>query len=406
MKHKIWIYLLLFILIINISYAVNIGISPGRVRYQEVLQGGYAERSVRITTNSEVPLNGHFKPTGEISEWLSFDPNTTTFTISKDDPYILNIIVEPPEDVRTGNYTGHIEFITDNIGDLTGRAGGVIKTSVILIVNVEVTGHEVIECRGGAFNLNDIEEGFPLELSLNTINDGNVRFRPTISLDIWDQLQENLLLSEEYPGDEVIPTTEKKITRRISHDLSIGQYWATIRLEECNAESTTTFSIVEKGDIVDKGYLEDILHKPWAYTGEPLEITAKFRNSGPRSVNAKFKGTIRVDDRIVKIIETDEILVPSSETGEFSIFFTPEFPGRYSLVGRVVYNKKLTFEKGTILNVNDAPFEIKDNENFSIWPLLLYTIIIVTIIFLVRKILKERKKKKKKKKDIRFKRIT
>ena len=39
---------------------------------------------------------------------------------------------------------------------------------------------------------------------------------------------------------------------------------------------------------------------------------------------------------------------------DFNIFFTPEEQGRYVISGRVVYNKKLTFEKSSILNVQPS----------------------------------------------------
>lgn len=394
---KILIFVLISLLLISFVNAVSIGISPGRLRFEEVLREGHAERTLTITTSSEQTLTGHFKVTGDIKDWLSFDPNSTSFSLSRDDPYKLKVKINPPSDVRTGNYSGHIEFITDTVGNVPGRAGGVVKTAVIMIVNSEITGEEFVECRAGAFNIKDTEVDFPLEVSWNMINDGNVRLRPTVKVDIWDQLQENILSSKEIIGDEILPTTQQQMLRRINHDLDVGQYWANVEVEECNAAGFLTFSIVEKGGIVDKGYIGDILHKPWAYTGETIEIIVRFVNQGERSVNSKFKGNIRLDDRIVKIIETEEVIVPSGQNGDFVVYFTPETSGRYVLTGRVVYNNKLTFEKGSVINVNDAPREEKE-KGFDILPLLIYVVIIITILFIIRKILKESKRKKHRRK--------
>src|SRR3989344_5680602 len=144
-------------------------------------------------------------------------------------------------------------------------------------------------------------------------------------------------------------------------------------------------AVINKGfywrrGIADNGELTEIINKPWAYTNETVQITAKFQNSGKRSVTARFKGTIRLDDKIVKLIETEEIIVPVGETADFDIFFVPEIPGRYTINGRAVYNKKLTFEKGTVLNVNPAAEE-KIVKKFSFLPLLIYIAIIMTIFF-------------------------
>ena len=181
------------------------------------------------------------------------------------------------------------------------------------------------------------------------------------------------------------------MSRRISNSLDVGQYWANLEVEECNAADFLTFSVVEKGGIIDKGALSGILSKPSALVGETVEFIAKFINNGERAVTAKFKGAIRLEDKIVNVIETEEMIIPAGETGDISIFFTPEEPGRYTLTGRVVYNKKLTFEKGASLDVNPREEEKK---KFEILPLILYVIIIITIWFIARKILKERKKKR------------
>jgi hypothetical protein len=390
--------LLLIISIVIISmhsaYAISIGISPGRVSFNDLLQDGYAERAVKITTNSDEVLNGHFNVYGDIKDWLSFDPESAEFSLSRGEPYLLKIIIQPPPDVRNGNYTGSVEFITDTVGGVSGRAGGVIKAAVTLIIEAEVSGTEIIECRAGGFSFKDAEIDFPIEFGLKVINDGNVRLKPTITIDVWDQQQEELLLSETVLGDEVFPTTEKSMFKRIANKLGVGQYWVNLRVEECNAEDTLTFSVVEKGGIIDKGELVSISNKPWANVDETVEIIATFMNSGERSVNAKFKGNIRLEDEIVKVIETEEVIVPSGEKADFSIFFVPKQQGRYMTSGRVVYNKKLTYEKGSVLNVVPADEVAAEKEKFPLLPLIIYIIIIITILFILRKIVKDRKKKR------------
>ena len=146
--------------------------------------------------------------------------------------------------------------------------------------------------------------------------------------------------------------------------------------------------MVEKGGIADSGNLVSLINKPFIALGETVEILATFQNAGQRAVAAQFKGTIRKDDTIVKLIETEEVIVPAGQSVDIPILFTPYEAGRYVLSGRVVYNKKLTFEKNTIINVSAL------EEKERTWlPLLLYLVIIITIIFLLRKIVKERRRR-------------
>jgi hypothetical protein len=209
---------------------------------------------------------------------------------------------------------------------------------------------------------------------------------------VQDQSQEKTVLNAQVKGDLTLPTTQKNMFRQISHTLGIGQYWATVKAVECNVDQLLTFSILERGAIADSGVLNSLINKPWINLGETVEVLGNFQNNGQRSVNAQFKGTIRKEDSIVKLVETDEFLVPAGESVDFPVLFTPYEPGRYVLSGRVVYNKKLTFEKSTIINVVSSE-EKPVVENWL--ALLIYLILIITILFLIRKIAKKRKEKQK-----------
>ena len=57
------------------------------------------------------------------------------------------------------------------------------------------------------------------------------------------------------------------------------------------------------------------------------------------------------------------------------------------VTGRVLYNRKLTFEKGSVINVNPKSEEIKPR--FIL--LLIYLVILITIAFIGRKIIKTKK---------------
>src|SRR3989344_7572997 len=112
--------LVFFAVCSGLSQALSIGISPGRAVFQNVLRGGYSERTITISTSSDEKLIASYRVEGDIKGWIGFDTNSTEFNISGNTPYKLKIIAQPPIDVRTGNYTGRIEFITEGIGDISG----------------------------------------------------------------------------------------------------------------------------------------------------------------------------------------------------------------------------------------------------------------------------------------------
>ena len=388
-KNKL-ILLVLLAIILPIVDAVSIGVSPGNVMFDNMLKGGYAERTVKVTTNSNEDIIARLDVSGEIADWLRLEPDNKTFMLSSAKPYELKLIIETPDDARSDSYSGNVEFIIESFGDISGRAGGFVKPGVRLIIGAVVSDREIRTCNSGAFDFDDIEIGFPLKLSLTVANDGNVRIKPKISFDIWDQNQEKLIMSDEFTGSEILPTTKEKITKTIPNSLDVGQYWANADVDECGSSSLLTFSVVEKGGIVDKGTFEGITNKPWVYVEEPVEIKSTFKNNGPRTVYAKFMGDVKLDNKIVEVIETEEIDVLSQETADFISYFTPDKPGRYVVSGRIIYNRKLSYEKASVINAN-YPTEIGQGIKFL--PLVIYIIIIVTILFLARSIIKTKRRK-------------
>ncbi|MFH1642210.1 MAG: hypothetical protein ABIC04_04885 [Nanoarchaeota archaeon] len=181
--------------------------------------------------------------------------------------------------------------------------------------------------------------------------------------------------------------------RSFPNSLGIGQYWAEVVIDECGTSDLLTFNVVEKGGIADKGTFIGLVNKLWNYVDEPVEIRAKFVNEGTRTVQARFLGDIRLDDKIIKVIETDEIDILAGNTEDLISYFTPVEPGRYVIRGRVIYNRKLSYEKSSILNVNYAQVPDTKTNIVRFIPLIVYIILLITIIFLIRLIMKTKKRR-------------
>ncbi|MEA2037340.1 MAG: hypothetical protein U9O94_07555 [Nanoarchaeota archaeon] len=393
MRLRFILLVLMISLFSSSAYAISIGASPGRVTFNDLLREGYAERTVKITTNSADEITAHYEVEGEVGNWLSFEPEGPVFILSSGNPHTLKIIINPPNDVQSGVYSGKVHLITDRFGSPSGRAGGVVRAAITLLLDAIVIDTETIACRAGAFDIKDIEVGYPIEVTYTVTNDGNVRIRPLVRVDIWDQMQDKLILSEQFTSPEVLPTTQRRISKILeSKDLEVGQYWVTISIDECLASSLLSFNVFEKGGIVDKGILESITNDGTAYVGDPIEVVAVFRNIGTRIVSARFKGSVKLKGKIVQVIESEEVDVGSGEAIDLRAYFTPNKPGKYEITGRVLFNRKLTFEKGSLISIDSRPIE--ERSRFVL--LLLYLILLITILFLLRKIMKAKKRREKK----------
>ncbi|MBN2422269.1 hypothetical protein JXB41_03510 [Candidatus Woesearchaeota archaeon] len=391
MKKKI---ILLFILILAIASvnATTIGISPGILYFPNMIKEGYAEAQVTVSTSSPDTVAGHFEVEGEIKDWINLSPDSLEFSTSSSNPYRFSVIIRPPADAKNGNYTGLIRVMTDHVVTTERGASSAVIAAVALRVNIEIIGDEIILCRAGAFSVSDTEIDLPFTVSALVYNDGNVRLRPQFRIKVYDQSEENVLLTTSFLGEEILPTLNKRISRQIPNNLQIGQYFIDVLAEQCGITQRLTFDVVEKGGIVDKGKFIGIRTNEFTYVDEPTPILPVFRNEGPRTVLAKFKGEIisLEKNKIIEVIESDEIAIEPSQQIEFPLFFIPDAPGKYQISGRIIYNKKITFEeKSKVINVIGEKKKVGLSVIFLI---LIYMIIGLAILVLIGKIKKERKK--------------
>jgi len=390
--------LLMLVLFTNIIFvnAVGISVTKAVVDYRNVLKGGYAEDYVYVASDSEFDIPLDYEVIGDVKEWISFQPDLNftrsnkTIFISKNQVQEIKFIVQPPADIPAGNYSGGVRLITGALNRPEAPYGSQLQAAFLIRINVEITGAEFLSCNAGGIKILDAEIGNPLEFSMTATNAGNIRIRPNVSIDIWNQDQTKLMSTVDFGfgNIEVLPTTSKVLFRQFDNTLRIGQYWAYVTVFPCQKTDLISFSVLEKGQIADQGELLRIENQPWAVTDEVVPITAFFRNNGERIVSAKFKGLIKLGEKIITTIDTDYYDVDPGSIQNITFYFTPKKVGQYYISGRVLYNNKLTFEKSSILNANQG-----EGTGISLTIYILIIIIIVIILMLLLILIKRRRKK-------------
>ncbi|HOU78980.1 MAG TPA: hypothetical protein PK255_03325 [Candidatus Pacearchaeota archaeon] len=377
------------IIIVNLLYvsSANIGVSPANVYFKDVLRGGYAERIVTITVDSEEPTKISLEPRGEIVDWISFEEKE--FEVSRNKPYYLKIILQPPVDIPNGNYTGFLRVTTSSKNKgVEGQATGVINAALDLYLEVKITDVEFSSCRAWDFQVESVEKGDDILFKVKVLNEGNVRLYPTIKIDMWDQERTELVKQVEFSEDMIIPTTEKELNIKVeSSDMNLGQYWAEITSIECYAAQTLTFDILEEGALRAQGNLLRISSPTWIKVDDTTMIEALFENTGEKNVNARFKGEITLGSRVIQILESELSSVSIGEIETFKFYFTPRKEGKYIVTGMVFYDGKRTFEKSTVINVEKKGFDIG-----VIRTILIYLILLIVIAYLAYKIKKEKRR--------------
>jgi len=382
------IIIFMFLLSTVIVAAAGLSVTKAEIVYDKVLRGGYAEDIVYVASDTDFDVPLEYEVLGDIADWIYFEPaindTNATLYVSRNHVQPLKIIIQPPEDAASGNYTGGVRIITGTINKPEGPYGSQLQAAFLIRIKVSVTGEQILSCNFGGLNVPDIEIGEPIMYSFSVLNSGNVRVRPNISIDIWNQDQSRLVKSilNNYAID-VLPTTSKIFNGESSSNLRIGQYWAYATVSPCGNSEIVSFSVLEKGQIADVGDLLRIENKPWASTGEIVPIIPIFRNGGQRVVSAKFKGVITLNNKIVDSIDSDFYDVPPGDIVNLTVFFTPKKQGQYYISGRVLYNNKLTFEKSSILNVTGE--DINEINMLYVVVLIIIIIIILLLLILIKK---------------------
>lgn len=397
MGSKRYFSLLVFLCLVIIPYssAATLGVNKLEVNFENVLRSGYAENSVVISTGSPNNIEVYYEARGEIAEWIRFAPESQPVIMNQDTPQRITIIVEPPQDARVDEYEGMIVLLTGPLGEQTGSMGTNIVVAFEIKVKVLITDTQILNCVAGGFSINDVEIGNSLPFTANVQNSGNVRIRPGFEIKVYDKEQTTEVSFFQFTSrSEILPTITGSVSEMISHDLQPGQYWAEVSEPVCDSTSLITFSVLERGGISDMGELVRINNNPWASTQEIVPIEVQFRNLGERTVSAQFKGTISRDEKIVQVVNSEIIDVSPGELVPLQVFFEPERPGQYKITGRVFYNNKITYEKGSVLNVNPGENYSPDSN------VLLYTIILAIIAIIIIFLLLIIKKKKRRRKKI------
>ena len=383
MKNKILI-VLVFALIIaftNVSAEGILGVSPGQVRFSNVLRGGYAERYITLTISSEDNILITTSKRGEIADWINITEN---ISIKENIRERVLVSVSPPSDIPNGNYTGYIRISAEKEDKtlIEQHATSDIKTVIDIYVVVEITDREIIQCRVSEARISSAEKNEEAILSMKILNRGNVRINPLIEGQIWDKEQITMLNKITFNAGEILPTKEETIEYKIStNDLEINQYWLNLLVPDCFSEKTLTFDVLEEGAIRSQGELISITTPKQVKTGETIPIIASFRNTGEKQINAQFKGQITRQGRIVQIIESEILNVPINELESFTTYFTPKQEGRYVVTGRVFYDQKRTFERSASIEATRDRFF---NNHLTTIIYVILTIIVIITLYKIR----------------------
>lgn len=351
--------LLLFLLVSNVG-AISLGVSPVSARAENVLKGGYYETAFTIVTSGNQPLNIRLQAEEEIKDWVTF--NETEFVLQPKSQHKIAVIIQPPADLPTGEYRGRIMAEGIALDEKLGQTGVAVIGGITAELRVTVSGTEVISYEMLKARVGNIEIGYPIKFDVDIMNDGNVRVKPEIKIEVLDEKETNVLISVVHSETEILPTKREEIRIKVpSTGLDVGLYVGRVTVKD--KIEKLLFDVFPKGTLALQAELLDLrASKIWLQSGESVKFEGRVKNVGELPISsAKLVGEAYLIDpqygteELLGTFESEKLDIPLETEIVLTSFFTPTKPGRYRIKGIVYYAGKKSRPKETIINVLEKP---------------------------------------------------
>jgi len=119
--------------------AVAFGASPATLHFQ-LSKGGSEEKSIIVSTASEIPINVEISVSDEIKSFIEYSP-TSNLEVDIEHPLEIKVLAKASRFSRSGVYEGYITIkaVPTQI-QTSGTAGSTVATGVAVKTIVEVAG--------------------------------------------------------------------------------------------------------------------------------------------------------------------------------------------------------------------------------------------------------------------------
>ncbi|MBR9693099.1 hypothetical protein GOV07_04185 [Candidatus Woesearchaeota archaeon] len=336
--------------------------------FENVLPGGYAETSVLLSNSKDEPVTVTLEVEGEGVDWLVLN---SSVILGPRGTERLTIALQPSIDAEGGSYEQRI-LLTSVPAGLSSVLGNRIALTVSVPLSFTITDARVPSCVLGGVRVADVELGDAIRIGYTISNTGNTRVTPRGNLRILDIAGKEVFRDDVQESETTLPTMKGDYENAGSSTLAEGEYEVVVSIEQCG-EQSRRFWVLAPGTLGDEGAFTTLIPPASA---EPL--IAGFKNTGERSVRARFSGVVLQDGKIVHVIETEPLLVAPGQNVNLESYL--DLPaGEYEIRGSVLYENKRTGERSLSVIV-----EPEVGNSSVVFSTLLLFLIIIGIILIVR----------------------
>jgi len=355
MKNLTLPLLLLLINAVTLASASSFGVSPPGLDFKNVLKGGYDEGVFFVGTAGDENMSVRIDVEGDMADWLKISPGRTFFLPAHSQKEV-KITLEPPVDIASGEYVTLLNVVGAPVSSDTGGGSGVsMGLGVKVTITASVTGEQMLELKLSEINYRDTEINYPIEMSAEVMNNGNVKLNPLITLDISNSRGELVKTSEQQ-----IENLNPKKSTRVMFEIPSGSFQTTnytanmtARVNgEARDSKTVKFKILPEGTWVPEGILTDLTASTGtANIGDSIKVTGVFQNTGDIRTKARMIVEVYVKEKMVKAAESRELTSLAKSNVSFDTYFTADQAGRHIIKAKMAYGETETPPQVVVVEV-------------------------------------------------------
>jgi len=383
------LFIISLVSILNVNSS-GIGVAPVTIEINNALRGMEYKKSIFIYNLDKTDQYANLSVGGYIKDWITFfSLNNTNEPISGIKVKGENIsqiiaIISIPNNVSNGLYNGFIlvEFL-GNVSKENYTVGSTVQLVMPIEVKLNVTGTQNINLSISSIRIYNTEVNYPVNIMINCENNGNVRVRPKVNINIT---KDGIYVDRfTYNKDEIEPDTSYQIKINWnSSGMVAGTYHANITITingKIFYQKEMPFELFPPGTLSVNGTLDKMYLEMKPTIGRYIKVFAIFSNIGEIQIKAKFICEVYLNGELINVAESNEMLVEKYQSKKLFVYIKPEQNGTYTLKGYVTYSGKTT-------NIKEITFQIGNKNNPTILVQILIPLVIVPItiiIFLIKK---------------------
>lgn len=331
----------------------SIGVTPAEISIVDAQPGETYLKQITIQNEFDTTTRITLDPMGEVGDWTRTEP-VGPFEIPARTHRTIDAYITVPSDAFVGQHEGFLRVIAE-AKEEPDESGYGIRWSVAVTLNVTVGGDPIVDLRFVDPQARDVEIGTSPKVSVGVVNEGNTQTTATAKAEILP-LEGDEVLATASASVTTIPGEQARIAFPFESALPEGQYRARITSQpDAVFEETVPFKVVPPGMLGKDGRIRYLDHDPRADVGETVKVVALFENTGNTTISrAKLSLEAWLDGDLVEVLGSEGLVAPAGQTTNLTVYFTPEDPGRYRLVGVVNYDGFETPDNEGVLTVGGA----------------------------------------------------